>query len=41
MDKLGGNAQLGQEFSSVYSIGISEPFTPGPCGEVGYYCYPD
>jgi hypothetical protein len=41
VDKLGGNAQLGQEFSSVYSIGISEPFTPGPCGEVGYYCYPD
>jgi len=24
----------------VYSLGISEPFTPGICGEVGYVCYP-
>jgi hypothetical protein len=40
VDRLGGNAQLGQAASNVFSLGISEPFTPGVCGEYGYYCYP-
>ncbi len=40
VDTLGGSTELEQAFSNVYSLGISEPFTPGVCGEVGYVCYP-
>jgi hypothetical protein len=40
IDRLGGNAQLGAAISNIYSRGISEPFTPGVCGEYGGYCYP-
>jgi hypothetical protein len=40
VDTLGGSTELEQAFSNVYSLGISEPFTPGICGEVGYVCYP-
>jgi hypothetical protein len=39
IDNLGGNAALGAAASSVYSLGLSEPFTAGPCGEVNYECW--
>ena len=41
IDHLGGNVQLGETFSKLYSLGISEPFTPGVCGEVNYTCWAD
>jgi hypothetical protein len=40
IDRLGGNAQLGAAITNIYSRGVSEPFTPGICGEYGGYCYP-
>lgn len=36
IDRLSGNAQLAQTFSSIYTI---DPLTLGRCGEYGYRCY--
>ena len=41
VDTLGGNVQLGETFSNIYSIGVSDPVTLGVCGEgVDWTCIP-
>lgn len=40
VDKLGGNAQLGQAFSNIYSLATMDPVTLGVCGEYDWTCYP-
>lgn len=36
IDRLGGNAELGQAFSDIYKL---DPLILGPCGEYGHRCY--
>ncbi len=40
VDSLGGNAEIGQVMSNIYSLGVSAPLTLGDCGEAVWLCYP-